>query len=251
MKITVGKKAITDATETLKNWGRWGTDDQIGTLNHITPEDIVRAAGLIRTGKVFALGIPLDRNGPQTGLFGGRWNPIHPMLATGTDAAAGRYDQVPNIRYADDAINLPVQCATHWDSLGHIFYEDKMYNGFDAREADSNGLGKLGIEHAKNKMVGRGVLLDIARFRGVDWLADGEAISNDELDKCAKKENIEIRRADSVILRTGQMERCLHEKQWGAYAGAKAPGVKFENCYWCPDKEIAAMCSDTWGVEVR
>ena len=100
MNITVGRKAIADATAKLKNWGRWGKDDQVGTLNHVLPEDIVRAAGLIRTGKVFALGIPLDRRGPQTGLFGGRWNPIHTMLATGTDAVAGRQDVVPNIRYA-------------------------------------------------------------------------------------------------------------------------------------------------------
>jgi len=61
-----------------------------------------------------------DRHGPQTGLFGGRWNPIHTMLATGTDAVAGRQDKIPGIRYADDAINMPVQCATHWDSLGHM-----------------------------------------------------------------------------------------------------------------------------------
>src|SRR3954470_1119292 len=92
MDIKVGRKAIAEATEKLKNWGRWGKDDQIGTLNHVTPEDIVKAASLIRRGKVFALGIPLDRNGPQTGLFGGRFNPIHQMLATGTDAIAGRQD---------------------------------------------------------------------------------------------------------------------------------------------------------------
>ena len=134
---------------------------------------------------------------------------------------------------------MPVQAATHWDSLGHIFYDDKMYNGFDAREADCNGLGKLGIEHAKNKLVGRGVLLDIARFRGVDWLKDGEGISNDELDACAKEANVEIRRGDFVILRTGQMERCLAEENWGAYAGGDAPGLNFENCYWCQDKQIA------------
>src|SRR5215472_8648746 len=126
MNITVGKQAIADASERLKNWGRWGKDDQIGTLNHVRPEDIVKAAALIKTGKVFGLGIPLDRKGPQTGLFGGRWNPIHTMLATGTDAVAGRQDVVPNIRYADDAINMPVQCATHWDSLGHIFYQETM-----------------------------------------------------------------------------------------------------------------------------
>src|SRR5271166_4940308 len=198
MDITVGRKAIADATEKLKNWGRWGKDDQIGTLNFSTPEDIVRAAGLIRTGKVFALGLPLDRYGPQTGLFGGRWNPIHTMLATGTDAVAGRQDKTSGLRYADDAINMPVQCATHWDALGHIFYEDKMYNGFDAREVDSNGLGKLGIEHSRNKMVGRGVLLDIARFKRVEWLEDGYGIANDELDACAKAQNIAIRRGDFV-----------------------------------------------------
>jgi kynurenine formamidase len=251
MNITVGKKAIAEATEKLKNWGRWGNDDQIGTLNHIRLDDIVNAARLVRTGKVFALGIPLDRSGPQTGLFGGRWNPIHTMLATGTDAVAGRQDVVPGIRYADDAINMPVQAATHWDSLGHIFYEEKMYNGHDAREVDSNGLGKLGIEHAKSKMVGRGVLLDIPRFKGMDWLPDGYGISNDELDACAKAQNVTIGRGDFVIVRTGQMERCLLEKIWGGYAGGDAPGVKFENCYWSQAKEIAAICTDTWGVEVR
>jgi hypothetical protein len=84
----------------LSNWGRWGKDDHIGTLNHVTPGHH-KAAGLIKTGKVFALGIPLDREGPQTGLFGGRFNPIHQMLATGTDAIAGQQDW-NKIRYADD-----------------------------------------------------------------------------------------------------------------------------------------------------
>ncbi len=201
MNIKVGKQAIVEATEKLKNWGRWGKDDQIGTLNHVTPEDIAKAARLIRTGKVFALGIPLDSNGPQTGLFGGRFNPIHQMLATGTDAIAGRQDW-NKIRYADDTLNLCVQGATHWDALGHIFYEDKAYNGYDAKLIDAKGLNVLGIEHSKNKMVGRGVLLDIARFRDVDWLKDGEGISNDELDRCAKDQKVEIGRGDFVIIRS-------------------------------------------------
>ena len=78
----------------------------------------------------------------------------------------------------------------------------------------------LGIEQSKNKMVGRGVLLDIARFRGVDWLKDGEGISNDELDSCAKKQKVEIGRGDFVIVRTGQMERCLEEKNGAAMPAA-------------------------------
>lgn len=250
MDIKVGTDAIAEASRKLSNWGRWGEDDHSGTLNFVEPQHIVEAAKLIRKGKAFALGIPLDSKGPQNGLFGGRFNPIHQMLATGTDAIAGNQDW-NGLRYADDTLNLCVQGATHWDALGHIFYEDKAYNGHDARLIDSRGLGVLGIEHSRDKMNGRGVLLDIARFKGVDYLEDGYGISNAELDACAAAQGVEIRRADFVIVRTGQMEQRLKTGDWGGYAGGDAPGVKFENCYWCHEKEIAAICSDTWGVEVR
>jgi kynurenine formamidase len=227
-------------------------DDQVGTLGRSEPQDIVAAAGLIRRGAVLALGIPLDQKGPQNGLFGGRWNPIHTMLATGADALAGRFDQGPNnLRYSDDALNMPIQAATHWDSLGHIFLDNTMYNGFEARQVDSGGVHKLGIEHVKAKMVGRGVLLDVARFKKMAWLPDGYGISNAELDATAKAQGVTIGRGDFVIIRTGQMERCREEGARGGYAGGDAPGVKFENCYWSQEKQIAAICSDTWGVEVR
>jgi kynurenine formamidase len=251
MDIAVGKAAIYEAAEKLSNWGRWGEDDQIGTLNHVGPGEIVAASKLVRKGKVFAMGIPLNQQGPQSGLFGGRWNPIHTMLATGTDAVAGRFDETNKLRFSDDAINMPVQAATHWDSLGHIFLDDKMYNGHHARRVDGGGVHVLGIEHTRARMVGRGVLLDVARHKGVDWFEDGYGISNDELEATAKAQGVEIRKGDFVIVRTGQMERCLQEKKWGGYAGGDAPGVKFENCYWCQEKEIAAICTDTWGVEVR
>ena len=251
MDIAVGKAAIYEAAEKLSNWGRWGKDDQIGTLNHVGPDEIVAAAKLVRKGKVFAMGIPLNQQGPQSGLFGGRWNPIHTMLSTGTDAIAGRFDETNKLRFSDDAINMPVQAATHWDSLGHIFLDDKMYNGHHARRVDGGGVHVLGIEHTRARMVGRGVLLDVARHKGVDWFEDGYGISNDELDATARAQGVEVRKGDFVIVRTGQMERCLAEKEWGDYAGGPAPGVRFENCYWCQEKEIAGICSDTWGVEVR
>jgi kynurenine formamidase len=251
MPMQVNREAIAEAYKKLSNWDRWGKADQIGTLNFVTPERVKAAAGLVRTGKVFGMGIPLDGNGPQRGLFGGRWNPIHTMLATGTDAIAGRQDETNRMRYADDAINMPVQAATHWDSLGHVFYADKMYNGYDARQVDSRGVHQLGIEHTRDRMVGRGVLLDVARFKGVDWLDDGYAIANDELDAVAQMQGVTIGEGDFVIIRTGQMERCLGQRDWGQYAGGEAPGVSFENCYWCHDKSISAICSDTWGVEVR
>ena len=250
MDIRAGKKAIYEAAEKLSNWGRWGADDELGTLNFVTPEDIVKAAGLIRKGKVFALGLPLDQK-LQSGLFGGRWNPIHTMLATGTDAISGNQDERPRLRYADDAINMPCQASTQWDALAHIFLDDKMYNGHDARLVDSNGARRNGIEHTRNRMVGRGVLLDVARFKGVDALRDGERISNRDLDDTAAAQGVEVRRGDFVIVRTGQQEAYLAKGDWGTYAGGDAPGLAFETAYWIHEKEIAAICTDTWGCEVR
>ena len=249
--MKVDRNAIDVASKALSNWGRWGADDQIGTLNHVTPADIVAAGKLISKGRVFALGLSL-KEPIQSGLFGGRWNPIHTMLATGTDAAAGNQDKpFPYLRYADDAINMPCQASTQWDALCHIFLGDKMYNGFDATQVDARGAKKLGIEHVRDKMVGRGVLLDIARWKGLDYLPDGYAITNADLDGCAAAQGVSVGRADFVIVRTGQQERCLAAKDWSGYAGGDAPGLAFETCYWIYEKSLAAICLDTWGCEVR
>jgi kynurenine formamidase len=251
MPKPVNREAVYEAAGNLSNWGRWGADDQIGTLNNVTPEDIVAAAKLIRKGKNFALGLSL-KEPIQSGLFGGRWNPIHTMLATGTDAAAGNQDiPYPYLRYSDDAINMPCQASTQWDALCHIFLDDKMYNGFDASLVDARGAKKLGIEHVRDKMVGRGVLLDIARWKGLDYLEDGYAITIEDLDFCAIAQGVSIGRGDFVIVRTGQQERCLKSGDWTGYAGGDAPGFAFETCSWIRGKDIAAICSDTWGCEVR
>lgn len=251
MPIPVNQKAIREASSKLSNWGRWGDDDQIGTLNNITPTDIIDAAKLIRKGKVFSLGLSL-KEPIQSGLFGGRWNPIHTMLATGTDAAAGNQDEpYPYLRYADDAINMPCQASTQWDALCHIFIDDKMYNGYSAKLVDARGAKKLGIEHTRDKMVGRGVLLDVARWKGKESLDDGYGITNEDLDGCAKAQGVTIRKGDFVLVRTGHQERCLSKGDWAGYAGGNAPGMAFETCYWLREKDVAAICCDTWGCEVR
>ena len=228
-KVTL--QDIQSASERLKNWGRWGADDEAGTLNNISPQDIVNAARLIRKGKVFSLALNFDSNGPQNGLWGNRFNPIHTMLATGTDAVAGRQESI-GIRYADDMVSMPLQCGTQWDALGHVFNGEKMWNGYDARLVDSNGAQKNGIEKVKDKMVGRGVLLDVARYKGVDSLEDGYGIGTEELEKCAAAQGVEVRKGDFVIVRTGHMERCLKAGKWEGYAGGNAPGLRFETAEW-------------------
>jgi kynurenine formamidase len=247
--MKVDKAAIYEAANKLSNWGRWGADDQIGTLNNITPQDIIDATKLIKKGKVFSLGLSLKER-IQTGLYGGRWNAIHTMLATGTDAVAGRQDE-GKLRYADDSINLPCQCSTQWDSLCHIYLDDKMYNGYDAALVTSKGAKKNGIENVRDKMAGRGVLLDVARFKGVDSLDDGYAITNAELDATAAAQGVAIKKGDFVIVRTGHQERCLKSGDWNGYAGGDAPGLAFETAYWIKEHDIAAICADTWGCEVR
>ena len=239
------------ATE-LSNWGRWGADDQIGTLNNVTAEDRVAAAGLVRKGQVFALGLDLKQK-IQSGLFGGRWNLIHQMLATGTDAVAGVQDGdgTAYLRYADDAINMPCQGSTQWDALCHIFLDDRMYNGFPATDVTVNGAKRLGIEHMRDKMVGRGVLLDMARWKGVDCLDDGYPVTSEDLDGCAAAQGVEVRRGDFIIVRTGHQERCLASDDWSGYAGGDAPGLAFDTAWWIRRHDIAAICADTWGCEVR
>src|SRR5881409_483756 len=109
---------------TVSNWGRWGADDERGTLNFITPEVVRRAAACVRRGHVFSLGLAFAADGPQIGQ-GGRVNPIHLMSAI--DGRLGAALDAP--RYADDFVTMPLQCATQWDSLAHVWYDGQLYNG--------------------------------------------------------------------------------------------------------------------------
>lgn len=233
----------------LRNWGKWGPDDELGTLNYVTPSDIVAAAGLVRAGKVVSLALPFDQKGPAYGLRG-RFNPIHMMICTGTDAYSGNQDAA-GMRYADDIIIMPTQCGTQWDALSHVFYGEHMWNGYDIRLVDSTGAKKNGIEKTKAKMVGRGVFLDVPRVHGLDWLPNGYAISAVELDYVAKAHGVEIRRADFVIVRTGAMEARLKAEKWGEFGGGPAPGLAMDTAEWIQTKQIAAIASDTHAVETR
>jgi kynurenine formamidase len=248
------RKDLALAAEKYKSWGKWGPADEIGTLNNTTAEDIVAAARLVRKGKVISLALNFDQHGPQGAKSKypslGRINPLHTMLRTGTDAYSGVLDH-RGIRAADDMVTMPLQCGTQWDGLGHIFYENYMWNGYDCREVTSAGAQKCGIEKTKAKMVGRGVFLDVPRALGKDVLEDGHGITCAELDATAKKQGVEVKKGDFVVVRTGQMETKLKAGNWDGYPGGDAPGFAFETLEWVKRTELAALASDTWGCEVR
>src|SRR5215207_6780130 len=236
------RQDLRDAAEKYKNWGKWGPDDEIGTLNYTTAQDIVGAAQLVRKGQVISLALNFDHTGPQGAKSNypamGRTNPIHAMIRTGTDAYSGVLDK-RGIRAADDMVTMPLQCGTQWDGLGHVFYESYMWNGYDCREVTSAGAQKCGIEKTKNKMVGRGVFLDMARVLGKEELEDGYAITSADLDKAAKAHGVTIRRGDYVILRTGRWSaacatragtampaatrRASHSIRWSGFGAPRSP----------------------------
>jgi kynurenine formamidase len=248
------RKDVHAAAKQYRNWGRWGKDDEIGTLNFTTADHIVAAARLVQKGRVFSLALKYDNTGPQGAKSNypalGRFNPIHLMTRTGTDAYAGILDH-RKIRGTDDIIIMPLQCGTQWDGLGHIMYENFMWNGYDCRTVSSSGAARAGIEKTAEKMVGRGVLLDVARAMGRKALPDGFAITNEILDYTEQKQRVKVGRGDYLLVHTGHIQRCLDSKSWDGYSGGDAPGFAFETVGWLHRREIAGVATDTWGAEVR
>lgn len=248
-------ETVKELSQRYSNWGRWGDDDQIGTLNLVGPQEIVAAAALVRSGRVFSLAIPFGDSGPQNGGFA-RFNPIHLMTRDGNDAMAGTTPRDfyngrdAYTRSADDIVIMPLQCGTQWDGLSHILYDKKMYNGYSADMVSSKGALKNAITEARDRMIGRGVLLDVARSQGVDSLAPGTVIGAEELESCAVSQGVDIRSGDIVLVRTGQMGQVKAQGSWGNYAGGSAPGLGLSAADWIFKKQLSAIATDTWGMEV-
>jgi kynurenine formamidase len=236
----------------VRNWGRWGPDDEIGTLNYITPDTIAAAARLVSTGKVFALGIPLQREGPQSGTRQ-RFNPIHTMFRDGGDQPRTPAEVAALQGYggSDDWIVMPLQSVTQWDSLAHIFYEGKMWNGYDAALVTSSGAAKNSIDKTTDRIVGRGVLLDVARHKGVRALEPGYAITVADLEATAAAHRVEVGRGDILLVRTGHMSRYLDRQDWRHFDLDDFPGVSAYTASWLHARQVAAIASDNYAVEVR
>lgn len=226
----------------LSNWGRFGPDDERGTLNLVTPERLVRAAGLVRSGKAFELGIPFDRHGPQTGT--GRINPVRLMAETGADPLfPGAF------RFSDDYVFMPLQAASQWDALAHVHYDGRMYNGYPADEITVRGARRNSIDRLGPSIAGRGVLLDIARLRGVDWLAKGEIITPEDLERAATVEGVAIEPGDILLIRTGWRLKFIRDHSAEEFSSGE-PGLGMEAAKWLRQHDVAAVCSDNWGIEV-
>jgi len=245
--------AIAAAAKRCSNWGRWGSDDVLGTLNYLDQAKRAQGAALVRRGVSFSLAQSFDMNGPQKG-WRRRTNPVHTMLDTGTDAERGNQGFPHGIGGADDVIFMPLQASTQWDGLGHIFDHGNAWNGRRAGDVvTSDGDLVTGIQTATGRMSGRGVLLDVGRAIGQDSeLPDGFAITTQHLEAtiAAQGQTATVGRGDLVLVRTGRLARARRDG-WGDYAGGASPGLSFTTADWLHGSEITAVATDTWGFEVR
>ncbi|MGH7790211.1 MAG: cyclase family protein [Candidatus Binatia bacterium] len=229
----------------LSNWGRWGAEDERGTLNFITPAVVKRAAGLVRRGQVFSLGLSFGNDGPQIGQ-GGRVNPLHLMTAV-DQKLPGEYPD--GFRYADDVMIFPLQCATQWDSLAHVHYDGQLYNGFPAATTSPAGAARNGIDKVGAGVISRGVLLDIARLKGVPRVAPGTAISPADLEAAEQAQGVRVESGDVLLVRTGHLSVFKTDGDRVGYM-RMMPGLGMACAAWLRGREVAAVAADTNSVEV-
>jgi hypothetical protein len=201
----------------ISNWGRWGKDDERGALNFITNDKRAAAAGLVRIGEIVSLGLPLAK----TAAIDNPTPVTHLMTQAGFD---GPKDS--GFSTADYfAIHPHGYSNTHLDALCHIIWQGKLYNGFDAGDFDLHGPKKCAIDVAGQGIVGRGVLLDIAKLKGLEWMEPGERIFPEDLEAVEKDHRARVEEGDVLLIRTGRTRR----------RKAKAPGnLPRRRCCLCP-----------------
>jgi kynurenine formamidase len=248
----------------VRNWGRWGSDDQLGTLNLLTAETTRSAAAAVRTGKSYSLATPIQSDGvwPADSF---RRNAIHLMTIDGGEDAIGSSELTAwgsatatdfaqrwennLLRFTDDFVMMPLQCASHWDALAHVYYDGQLYNGYPASTVSSFGASKNSIARvAERGLVARGVLLDVARFRGVTCLPLGAVITSEELAAVVDAEKVQILPGDVLLIHTGWWAdplRLTDRSRWIA----NAPGLDWLTAEWLFANDIAAVASDNLAVE--
>jgi kynurenine formamidase len=230
----------------VSNRGRWGDDDQRGTLNLITPDAVRRGIAAARAGRVFSLAIPFDREGPQ-------WDDVHmperinPELRTHTVNVSFTGD-LRDFTTSDDAFCMGSQAATHWDSLAHAGYDGRLYNDTPSSVVTGDGgATQLGMEHF-GPVATRGVLLDIARLHGVDHFDDNYAITGDDLDRACAAAGVAVEPGDALLVRTGHMHflRAGDRRRYSV----PSPGLSTQSIEWLREHDVAAVATDTMTFEV-
>ena len=216
----------------LSNWGRWGKDDQLGALNLITDQKRREAAELVRLGTSVSLAHRLEtENAPDNG------NPFeHEMLSIGQNSQGPWSMDRYSIAYHGVA-------HTHMDSLCHLFYDGRMYNGYSRDLVGAHGAQKLSIDNVRTGIFTRGLLIDVPRLRGVRFLQPGSPILPDELESWEKQSGLQVRPGDVVFIRTGRWARRRAHGPWSP-GKEGMPGLHASCGVWIRHRDLAMIGSD-------
>jgi len=235
MSMDVSAAQFDSLFRELRNWGRWGEDDQRGALHHLTAERVVAAMSLVRDGLTVTLSRPLATEAAVS-------NPEpadHRMtMLTDTDIGSG------SLRFTKDYIGADYhnEGHTHIDALCHVAYNGSLYNGWPQDTVDAEGASVDSIDVLKHGLVGRGVMLDIPRLRGVPWLEPGEHVSPDELAAAESEQGVAVAEGDILLVRTGHARRLDEVGPWDtarAKAGLHPTAVRF-----VAERRVAALGGD-------
>jgi len=219
----------------LSRWGKWGDDDERGALHLLTPARVASAAGLVRDGVPVTLSLPVNTHA-------GAHNPKpadHHMTALGSEASDGN-----SVHFVKDYIGADYHNDghTHIDALCHVAYEGRMYNGHAEGEVTEDCSPVNSIETLKDGLVGRGVLLDIPRARGVPWLEPGEHVFRSDLEAAEEIQEVTVQEGDILLVRTGHARRLAELGPWNTVE-AKA-GLHPTAMTMLAERGVAALGSD-------
>jgi kynurenine formamidase len=228
----------------VSNGGRFGAEAARGTLNYITPEMIRAAAALVRTGRTVSLAVPISTvAGPDNP------RPAQHHLVQGYDVhpVPGGPD------FATDWMGSEFHgdCFTHIDALCHVAWDGKLFDGHSTDLVTTKGAEGLDIGALAHGVVGRGVLLDIPRLRGVPWLEPGDAVGRDELEAAERAQSVHVGPGDIFLFRTGQHRRRLEKGPWdNGYGGEGRAGLHVDTIPWMHERKVAAFFPDGDGETV-
>lgn len=210
----------------LSNWGRWGKDDQLGAINLITPAKRKQAAALVREGVSVSLAHDVEKERAA--------DVSSPFQHTMTFPLPFSMDAY--------SVNYHGYAHTHLDALCHMFYQGKMYNGFLQEEVTQKGAGRLSILNLKQGVFTRGILMDIARLKGLPYLEPGTAIYAEDLEAWEKKAGVKVSSGDVIFIRTGRWARRAAVGPWDV--GKHSAGLHASCARWLKQRGVAILGSD-------
>jgi kynurenine formamidase len=214
----------------ISNWGRWGKEDELGTINLITPEKRKAAAALVRDGVSVSMALDLNKVKDANNS-----NPFEHQLSRskfgGHEGAGDRY-----------AVEYHGFAHSHVDGLPHFAHKGKFYNGFAYEDAQANGARKLGVQNMKEGIITRGVLVDMPWLRGVDFLEPGTAITSKDLEAWEAKTGVKVGSGDVLLIRTGRWDAVRKRGSWNFIT--EGAGSHASVALWLKARDVAVIGSD-------